>query len=461
MQILYNKYKNILKLNKDIINKYTDLFRRSDADYNIYIDKNIFTTRESYNKVLHDMNKISYNILIKVRDIISTYPECFCPINNISEKNLQDILININKLFKETPSNKIPDLQIIENFIGISFNDKYYFTESSTPTSKENTHQINIANKNTKPRSQVHFQSNTEDFIKQGKVPSQKHDFIIKIGKNNNEQLRRKLINLKQINNKSIYYSFNETNSFVANNNKLSIFYLHRLKINTTLYYKTKDNKLGFFNCPSELIDISIANFDDWKIQNVDFTKYFKKYNYNNKVLFYSYTIYGILLDLINVLSEAPFPWYTFKYEKRIVRIIIFLFFYIINNFKDVLNIINTLSFDFNSIKLVTDNNIVDTDNNIVIDYNKYKDDKLIKHLFDFLLNTRNKIVNDKTDNKESLKIEFDNFINKLLEITFFSQEPDFKNDTNEQNGENITMLQKYLKYKSKYIKLLTKLGHN
>ena len=421
MQILYNKYKNILKLNKDIINKYTDLFKRSDADYNIYIDKNIFTTRESYNKVLHDMNKISYNILIKVRDIISTYPECFCPINNISEKNLQDLLININKLYEETPSSMIPDLKIIKNFIGISFNDKYYFTENSTPISKENTHNIYIANKNTKPQSQVHFQSNNEDFIKQGKVPSQRCDVIIKIGKNNNEQLRRKLINLKECNNKSIYYSFNETITFLISNN-ISNFNLHRLKINTILYYKTLDDKLGFFKCPSELIDISISNFDDWKIQDEDLTKDIKKYNYNNEYPFYSYSLNGFLHDLIQILNEHEFPWDIFKYDKRIGRLIFLLFIYIITNFKDK-DIFNTISNDFNSIKINTNNRI---------DYEKYKNDEIIKYIFDYLLSIRDKIVNDKTDNKESLKTKFNNFITRLEEINEFKHEPDLKIDTNE-----------------------------
>ena len=445
MKILYNKYKNATKINQDIFNSYKNMFKRGDADYSIYIDKTYFSTELLYNQVLCDMNKISYNILMKVQDTFSKYLECFCPINNISNAGLKNLLQIINNKLKiSIDTNMLPDLKIIKEFMGISINNKEYFKEKSVPINIIDTHIF---------KDKKNFDDNkNKQFLQTGKVSSQLHNFIIKIGeymKDNEKRFTSHYCKLEKCNSNSIYYTFNETPKSVFNK-KISDFNLHRLQINTILYYKTHDNKYGFFNCPSELVDVSISGFNEWKITNLNFKDTIKKYNYKNKYVFYSLSIYGFIEDIIFQLEEkSRFPWERKKYEKKIQRLIFFLVIYINKNIINNPNIFLNISQDFESLSFKTNNN-----NNIK--YDKYNNHEIIIDIFKYLIALKKKVEN----NNFNQILKFNELINYFTKIKDFYQESNVNHETDGINGENIDMLQKYLKYKSKYIKLLTKINH-
>ena len=103
------------------------------------------------------------------------------------------------------------------------------------------------------------------------------------------------------------------------------------------IYNETKDDKYGFINLPSELIDISIAK-NDYKSNELSYNKV-KKYTgidkQNNEVTFYSYNNFGFLSDLLNIIiRETNYkPWIDVKYKKRLYRTLIFLLFTLLSDF--------------------------------------------------------------------------------------------------------------------------------
>ena len=452
MKILYTKYINELKLNKKILNNYRDLFKRSDSDYAVYINKMYFHTEVEYNKILRDMHIIVYNMLTQAQDIFSKYSECLCPINNISNKNLEEILQKMNNKLKDPKTQKdIPDLKIIKEFTGITFNDKEYFKEKPIPINIKDIHSFKLDSDDT-------IQHN-KDFMQNGKKPSQRNNFLVKIGPHKkDEDLRYSshIIKLPKCNKDSIYYTFNETVR-IYENKLLREFHLHRLKINTILYYKTNDNKYGFFNCPSELVDISISTYNDHKVAIKPDSAYeliFQKYDYRSQFSYYSYSVYGYIHDMVENLREPHFPWQESKYIKKINRLIIFIFIYINKTFINNPSILVDLTREFQNILFQKNNN----NNNNIIDYNKYNNDKIIKYIFQFIFDVKKKV--ESCLNTKNYISEFNTFINFFIGLKDFKLESELPLEVDSPNGEKINMLQKYLKYKSKYIKLLSKLGH-
>jgi hypothetical protein len=176
----------------------------------------------------------------------------------------------------------------------------------------------------------------------------------------------------------------------------------------------------------------------------------FQKYDYKSQFSYYSYSIYGYIHDLIENLREPNLPWYESKYGKRINRLIIFIFIYINKTFINNSSIFVDLTREFQNILFQKNNNI--------IDYNKYNNDKIIKFIFEFIFDVKKKV--ESCLNIKNHIFEFNTFINFFIGLKDFKQESELPLEVDSPNGEKINMLQKYLKYKSKYIKLLSKLGH-
>jgi hypothetical protein len=136
---------------------------------------------------------------------------------------------------------------------------------------------------------------------------------------------------------RNIYMSVNETNEY-KNKDTIATFSLHRLKINFVMYYKTINGKYGFFNAPSELVDVSILKKDATGLhlfyEHYDLEQKMYKYNYRNPddntnilVLYKGYTIFGHINDLLFTLFDvSDFPWEDVKYAKRIKRLLMFMF---------------------------------------------------------------------------------------------------------------------------------------
>jgi hypothetical protein len=476
MKIIYDKYKSLFTtaLNKKLFDNNVKYFSRSDADYGIFINKAYFKTFDAYNEILCDMNKISFNILSQVQGILSNNLDCLCPLNNVSENNLITLLNNFNNILNAPDRQKsLPDFKDIDKIIGITFNNKDYFTEQ-IPIGLSDTR---IHDLQTKSGDYIDddiidtsYISKREQIIKYGKIGSNRDNFIIKIHENNTvgqPRFNSAIYNLSKITNTNphgIYYYLNETNKFVGSDitSILTEFNLHRLKINAILYYITKDGKYGYFNCPCELVDVSISGFYDGKIKGIKLNETIKKYK-NKKVEFNSYTLYGFIDDLFKALYyETKYPWIADKYEKKVYRLMILLLIYINNKYTNTKLLYDELSKFINEL---FNNNFIDISLFIIYDKKtgeqKYiKDDILIYKLYNNILKLYNTIQKE-TDPviKQEDMAKFRD-MKKIYDELLKSFTPEDIHSGYDANIEEVPFLEKYLKYKNKYLSLQKKLRH-
>ena len=476
MKIIYDKYKPILPQNNKLFENNANYFGRSDADYGIFINKDYFTTPDMYNQVLCDVNKISYNLLILIQDIISNNSECLCSIDNITQSDLSSLLDSLNKIISDDKKQiikkrELPNFKDIKEFIGITVNNKDYFSkpipsglrndqlcDRQIITSKSSLADIEI-DKDDTPSNKAQLKMN-------GRIKPARENFIIKIQESNDATIPKfspgVCVTDKKPNPKGIYYYFNEANKF-RQHVSLTEFNLHRLKINTIVYYTRMDGKYGYFNCPSELIDVSISNFHDFKIGGINLKKILKKYK-NKQTEFYSYSLYGFIDDLLKGLfNEAKYPWGTNKYSKKIYRVTFFLFIYINNKFNNTQVIYDRIRKFFNDLT----NNIVDANIDTFQleeksnDKKKYpiKNDEMIYKLYSGILARYNLIQAELIQTeKDYHTAEFKKFID-IFDDTMKLFKPENVTSGYDDNIEDVPFLEKYMKYKNKYFALLKKLG--
>jgi len=474
MKIIYDKYKSILPQNNQLFDNNANYFGRSDADYGIFIDKDYFKTPDGYNQVLCDVNKISYNLLIQIQDIISNNSECLCPIDNITTSDLDSLLGNLNTILsedkkKDRKKREIPNFRDIKEFIGITVNNKDYFSKP-IPSGLKNDQLCDrqiITSKSSLADMELDTDdtpSNKAQLKMYGRIKPARENFIIKIQESNDATIPKfspgVCVTDKKPNPKGIYYYFNEANKF-RQHVSLTEFNLHRLKINTIVYYTRTDGKYGYFNCPSELIDVSISNFYDFKIRDINLTKILKKYK-NKQTEFYSYSLYGFIDDLAKGLfNEAKYPWGTNKYSKKIYRVTFFLFIYINNKFNNTQVIYDTIRKFFNDL---TANTVTDIDSFQLEEKsgNKYpiKNDEMIYKLYNGIL-ARYNLVQAESIPADKIKQmdEFKKFI-QIFDDTMKLFKPENVTSGYADNIEDVPFLEKYMKYKNKYFALLKKLGH-
>ena len=338
MKIQFEKYKKSLSNNEHLFNDLNKFFERSDADYSILINRQYFDTADSYNQIVNDMNKISYYVLYNIQNIISLDTDCFCPIDSVSEKHdvLENILTELNIKLEELKNDrKIPELSVINRFVGVTFNNNSRFREDYIKG-----HGVHYFDSGNALQTEIRIKEEGSITLKNnGYLSQERQNFIVKTVQNKTTGIYSPgMCYLDTDKNKNgIYYYFNETNKF-SQNGELTEFNLHRLKINTVVYYITYDNKYGYFNCPSELVDVSIPNFNDCISKDLVFSEIIKKYNYPD-FAFYSYSILGFIYDLLKGLfTLTKYPWDTTKYEKKVNRLMIFILIYINKTFGEESN---------------------------------------------------------------------------------------------------------------------------
>lgn len=467
MKIIYDKYKSILTQNNKLFDDFEKFFSRSDADYSIFINMIYFNTFDSYNQVLCDVNRITFNILEKIQEILSNNLPCMCPIDNVTSADLKSLLASFNNILNTPDRDKtLPDFNDIQEFIGITFNNKDYFTKS-VPVGliDSDIHNLTIqSGKSHLSEFDINFVSKKTQLKQFGKIDSTRDDFIIKIQENNvpgKPKFSPSICKIsRQPNRNGIYYYLNETNKFLGNGS-LADFNLHRLKINAIIYYITKSGQYGYFNNPSELVDISIGNFYEDKLQGLDFNKIIKKYK-NNKVEFYSYSIYGFIDDIYKgIFSETKYPWEAAKYEKKAYRVMILMFIYInnkFNNTKVLYDALNQFFIDLTNDK-VGNIDMLPLEDKLTNRKTELKNELIIYKLYSNIL-SRYQLIKKETD--PTIQISEMNNFKKMIKIftdLLLIFKPENVNSGYNDNIEEVPFMDKYLKYKNKYFALLKKLG--
>jgi hypothetical protein len=446
MKILFEKYKGILKTNDDFFKTISDMFKRSDSDYQIIISPDI----DNYNLHYYNMNVIAYNILQKINSFIQSNISDILPLNQITMGDLEKQLGKMNKHLQDNKAN-LQYFEPLDKFIGIQCFDKIFMNE----TIPDGFKYYKLIPGEKKDADDVLYPAVFDAIMqKEKKVSIKRKNFYI-TPKEDKGIIRGSvgIINSDELDS-GIYQYFNETNRFsvetVRNQNYLTYFGLHRAKINFILYFKTKNNSYGYFKCPSELIDISIGTSTDYK-KNFDIGKSINQYSnvlQGKQLLFYSYTIYGIITDIYKAIYyETSYPWDDKKYAKKIKRISFFLVIHLNNiykNYNDILINIKKFLRNFN-INLIENTNLV-TYGDVTV---KGKSDELFYSFFKNIVDVKKSVDDDKSD---AMKENFKNMIDTIISIVeiFKPENTNYKDET----PEKVNFLNKYLKYKQKYLQL-------
>jgi len=350
-----------------ILDKVKDIFKKSDSDFQIYVknlinsvDKNgIRITKIIMDEIYNDINKLTYLLLNRIRNIILLNPEQYINFmqntDDYKSTLFTDILNTINK--EKEDSEKYKDVTFtsirFENIVvGDDELDKYPYIITDK---KDMSTIFTYHNKNSRGDMllYVHEPQPNETPLDAGntRVAISINDYLYNSGKY--DDLYDKLIEKNLI-----YNNRANTNFYISYNNSIEMhkgiidikFNLLRIKINFSLTYK-KLHKNGktytyLINIPGEYIDVSLPHYTnmdtEYIFKHIDDTDLpITQYNINlsDKLLLningYSYTYFIKDLETVLFYQNQP-PWNDNKYEKRILRILILYFVELVKNIKTI-----------------------------------------------------------------------------------------------------------------------------
>ena len=281
----------------DVIEKYYgEFFKKSDADFSIYINPKL----KNYDKVFNDWTIISYFLLSYIRDIFKNNETKFFEFHRYNSAYKKEKLAAL--------------LKKLNNAEGLKKEDSIFYKKKF----------IRLISRD------VSANESSDDDVKERKAPGARQDKIITPSTESKDEI--------------VAYDIDEFNKipsdyYISINNSLSYnlqdllmkFNLVRMKVNFVTEIIDSEGKKRLLNLGGELIDISIAHKDT---ANLD--KFFEKVNENIKEFrvekpisfsFKAYSLEYFIHDLELILFETvKLPWLDNKYKKRINRLL-FLYF--------------------------------------------------------------------------------------------------------------------------------------
>lgn len=270
----------------DIHTYYKQFFKRSDADFSIYVDPRL----PEYDTVFNDMVLLSFVLQVKLRSVFRADLTRYFDYYKYTDQYMETLLIPyINKLKNASvftdEANKTYNGKVLTEVLFEVPNNRKYIGK----------HDIGV-------------QSVTDKSI-----------VIFDIGEATN----------------SIYVQSNNSLDFKAGKGRIK-FTLVRSKINFNLIFA--DNKLVHMG--GELIDVSLPHKLDSKVAHFfdNLKRYIHRYEMKNdtgdKIQFTSYSIEYLTEDLEFILFEfVERPWLAPKYDKRVNRL---MYLYMIDIFNKV-----------------------------------------------------------------------------------------------------------------------------
>jgi hypothetical protein len=281
MRIISNEFLSELPAvaSEELSDYYKNFFKRSDADFSIYIDPNI----HNHSKTHHEIGVMSYLMLVHIRDRFLKHPETFFDFMKYSNKYRKEVLLEYLPKFNEAGEINFDNLVFLKTG---AHSDKGYI---------------------------------------------RRPDFFVK--KSPNYEQNKSIITGNILDSNSyIVNSYNTSLDFRKDSESpRTIFTLCRSKIGFTLFKNDKHKHVE-----GELIDVSIPDRDDGKanhfFENIssNLTMYKLKYK-DNELKFMSYSLNYLIHDLEEILFIAvKFPWDGSKYEKRINRL---FYLYFVDSF--------------------------------------------------------------------------------------------------------------------------------
>jgi len=294
------------------LEKYKDILSKSDADFQIYVNKDI----QDYDHIHKNIQKLSLAILFKLRNEF---------INSISSYFLFNQLnIEQQKIILQQYLTKLNSSAEIKNTSSPYYGAEFISLEL-----------LGVI---------VHSPTQIENIIHTGITKRQ--DFYITPSQDGT--LTYPIISNEYPNGCDIFASLNQKIESNKGKNHVA-FALSRIKLNSVATFKL-NNEIKTISIPGELVDVSIPYRDDTIAGKFDLennTKLFKLFDsFNNSVEVRAYSRNYIMHDLVEILFKvAKYPWLDNKYKKRLTRLSVFCFISDIHKFPiiTIQNILNTL----------------------------------------------------------------------------------------------------------------------
>ena len=262
------------------VNKYYEqFFKRSDADFSIYINPEL----ENYDKIYKELTTLSYMLQVKIRQIFMENPTDYFEFYKYTKEHQSRMLEPFFKKLQE--SNSIKDIN----------NSKFYKQVPEALCYEEGIFPADYS---------LGYGGNTDKGIAPIEVDGveKKVTYIINPKPNN------------------MFIQSNESLDFLATGNRTK-FNLIRTKINFNYVFSGRNRNIG-----GELIDVSIPHRLDHNLphffHHLDYVHQYQL-EFGSKVLnFYSYSLPYLISDLEYILFKfVDLPWKTPKYDKRLNRL--------------------------------------------------------------------------------------------------------------------------------------------
>lgn len=300
--------------NREINAYYEQFFKRSDADFSIYVRPDL----EDYDEIYHDMILLSYLLQVRIRQEFETNLSKYFDYFKYNHEYQKEILKSYyGKVIK---SNALTDINN-KDFFGKTFNG-IIFGETSYPPDLSFAYKKSY-DSNISPIKKDDGKKDNDG--KKGGDDGKDEDDQIVIGRINQTQSIMSI-------------TANQTMDFKSGKGRTK-FTLVRTKVIFNYYFDNKVSKIG-----GELIDISIPHRLDSKIHHffeiMPITKYHLNYKDGTEspLVFNSFDLNYLIGDLEYILYEfVTLPWETPKYQKRLNRVFYLYFIDLFVNVKDLI----------------------------------------------------------------------------------------------------------------------------
>ena len=310
-----------------LINNYYKYFKKSDADFTIYINPKY---EETFDVIKSDISILSFIILNYIRamllsgdyflylryndnykeDILSKYLKILQETNSIKDEENKNYNLKFKSLILDDTlvGKKIENLNF-SNMLGgnisdtIEIQDENYDFHNKNKEVKSNRENFMVVNNPNDPSSTIQYPITIKKIFK-------------KYGLKKDEQGKKIYKFMKSILNSDkesfVYVMFNNTLDFAK-----SKFNLLRSKVNFTAIMENSNGELIKKNINGELIDVSIIDRKTLLLEgqsiHENLEKNIKTYNISNEkynLTFKSYSMSNLMHDLIFIVFENnEFPW--------------------------------------------------------------------------------------------------------------------------------------------------------
>jgi hypothetical protein len=277
LRIIANDFLNELPriASTKINNYYEKFFKRSDADFSIYIKPTI----SNYDQIYAKLTTLSYYLQVKIREEFMREPSKYFEFFKYNVEEQNKILEEYHQ--KVLASRAVNDI-----------NNTIFYNKTCDGLVFGDAHSKGIS-KRFQGHTDLGLQINDKDTISM---------YVL----NPSEEM--------------LFIQANETLDFPAGGNRTK-FNLVRTKIGFNYVFNGKTTIIG-----GELIDVSLPHRLDNNVQHFfSHTNYINQYQLSfgeQKLVFYSYTLTYLVSDLEYILFDfVDLPWKTPKYEKRLNRL--------------------------------------------------------------------------------------------------------------------------------------------